>query len=170
MGPWDAYNPARDRWSRLAERVHWTSAPGAPWRQPRGRIPVGAEEGALKGRILVVDDDPGMRETLADIFSERGFEVLTAEDGLNALNVYEEQACDLILMDIRMPHLNGVEVLRRIRARSRGQPVVLMTAYSMEGLLSEAQDLGAQGIMAKPLDWTRLLDLVSDLVETKAQR
>lgn len=115
-----------------------------------------------------MDDDPGMRETLADIFAEQGFQVLLAADGLEAVRRFEDSDVDLVLMDIRMPHLNGVEVLRRIREADPTQPVLLMTAYSMEGLLSEAEALSPQGILSKPLEWGPLLEMVEELVAARA--
>lgn len=123
-------------------------------------------ETRLSPKILIVDDDVGMRETLADIFADQGFEVELAEDGAQAVGLYVPQTYSLVLMDIRMPNLDGVEALRRIRQLSDSQPVVLMTAYSVDGRLAEAEKLGPQGIFTKPLDWPRLLHLVSQLTES----
>ena len=65
--------------------------------------------------ILVVDDEPGMRETLSDIFVELGYSVRTASDGQSAVHVVRSQDYDLVLMDVRMPGMSGQEALSRIR-------------------------------------------------------
>ncbi len=111
------------------------------------------------GRLLVVDDEAGMCETLADILQDVGFEVDVAGSGQEAIDCVSRAAYDLVLMDVRMPGLDGVETLFRIRALSPRLPVVLMTAQA------DLQDVErvrtqAEAILYKPLDLGELLELI----------
>lgn len=110
--------------------------------------------------ILIVDDEKNMRTTLADILTDEGYEVTTAESGERALSLFEKRSFDLVLLDIRMPGLDGMEVFRRIRRKRTGAQVVLMSAYSMELARRQALDEGAIAFVRKPLDVENLLKLI----------
>jgi CheY-like chemotaxis protein len=98
--------------------------------------------------VLVVDDESGMRETLVDILEAAGYTVTPAADGGAALKLARAQPFDVIIMDIRMPVMTGVEVLA---ALTHPPPqIVLMTAYAMEEQLRDARDHDAFAIMQKP--------------------
>lgn len=101
-------------------------------------------------RVLVVDDEGSVLFTLAANLELEGFEVTSAPSGARALTLLEEQVFDLVLTDIRMPGMNGVELFRRVRAREPGMPVVLMTAYAVEGLVEDALGEGAFAVLPKP--------------------
>src|SRR5450756_1793090 len=79
--------------------------------------------------ILVVDDEPTLRETLAEALDADGFRVLTAADGREALSRFREHQPDLVVLDVMLPELSGIEVCRIIRAES-GVPIVMLTAKS----------------------------------------
>ena len=83
-----------------------------------------------KASILVVDDQVGMLETFTDILEDRGFNVVTADDGFSAIKRVKAQAFDLIFMDIKMPGINGVQTFREIKKINPKIAVVMMTAYS----------------------------------------
>lgn len=101
-------------------------------------------------RVLIVDDEGSVLVTLAANLELEGFEVASAPSGERALEMLREQAFDLVLTDIRMPRMNGVELFRRVRAIHPAMPVVLMTAYAVEGLVEEALGEGAFAVLPKP--------------------
>lgn len=102
--------------------------------------------------ILVVDDQPGVRYLLQIIIDDMGHRVMTASNGLEALEVVKVQHPDLIFMDVSMPILNGIEALERIKVISPGSQVVLMTAYISEDTITQAEKKGALKCFAKPFD------------------
>ena len=110
--------------------------------------------------VLIVDDDPGMIETMADILGDMGYDVAVAEDGFKAIEMVKERAYDVALMDIKMPGINGVETFKEVKGISPSTEVIMMTAYSVEDLVREALKGGAYGIIYKPLDIARVVDLI----------
>jgi len=88
-------------------------------------------EDAKEHLLLVVDDDRGMRDTLLDILEDRGFLVSVAVDGIEALEAIKTERYDLMLMDIVMPRMNGVEVLKQLKEIDSGVIVIMMTAYAL---------------------------------------
>ena len=110
--------------------------------------------------ILIVDDDEGMVETLADILAARHYEVATARSGETALAHTRTRAVDVVLMDIRMPGINGVQALQAMKQTSPEIKVIMMTAFTRDELVAEAQRATAVAIVPKPLDLGYVLDLV----------
>ncbi len=110
--------------------------------------------------ILIVDDHPAMCKTLKDILEDEGYTVTTASSGEAALQVCEQQTFDVILMDVRMPDLNGVEVYRRLKNCAVGSRVIMMSAYSVEDLKKEALKEGAIAFLQKPVDVEFVLKLI----------
>ncbi len=126
-------------------------------------------------RVLVVDDDGSIRSFVRDALSEEGYQVSQAASGAEALKEVSQTALDLILLDVRMPGVDGWQVLDELRSAAGPQtPVVVMTAsYSGQ---DRALQSGAQGYLAKPFELAELLDCVdlhsrlqlgSDLAETR---
>jgi CheY-like chemotaxis protein len=109
-------------------------------------------------RVLVVDDELGMRETLVDILVYSGFEADSAANGEEALQRLTKESYDVIVMDVRMPGRDGVEVLRVIG--SPPPPVILMTAYASDERLEEGAAL-AFAVVHKPFSPPDMIDLVS---------
>lgn len=101
--------------------------------------------------VLVVDDMPDARDLLARLLRIGGYAALTAEDGYEALAAIEHHAPDLVLLDLTMPRMDGVEVLRRLRSdpRWRQLPVILFTGLSQGPLVEEAARLGIQDFILK---------------------
>jgi DNA-binding response OmpR family regulator len=115
--------------------------------------PVAAGDGNF---ILVVDDEPQIRDLLKRFLSLRGYKVRVASDGQQALTMVEQQAPQLIVLDVYMPGINGVEVLRQLRRRKFTGGVILLTGSQDDKLLQEALDLGSVDVMGKPVDLERL--------------
>jgi DNA-binding NtrC family response regulator len=121
----------------------------------------------MKRTVLVVDDDRQMVKTFAAVLQRRGWDSLTAFDGREAVQVARDHHVDVVLMDVRMPGMNGVEALRAIRQNKPLTPVILMTAYAAHELLAQAERDGALSIMAKPVPLPRLLALLDEVMETE---
>jgi len=110
--------------------------------------------------ILVVDDEKNIRATLADILTGEGYEVRTAGTGEQAVKLCSKQSFDVVLLDVRMPGIDGVEAFRRIRANRHDIRVILMSAYSIDELRREALAAGALGFVRKPLNLENLVELI----------
>jgi EAL domain-containing protein (putative c-di-GMP-specific phosphodiesterase class I) len=107
---------------------------------------------ATGARVLVVDDEPLLRRALARVLAAEGFEIVQACDGAEALAQLEETAVDVVVSDVQMPNVTGIEMLRAIRQRDMELPVILLTALpSIEAAL-EAKRYGAFHYLTKPVD------------------
>ncbi|MFO7557449.1 MAG: sigma-54 dependent transcriptional regulator [Desulfobacterales bacterium] len=106
----------------------------------------------MKPKILVVDDDASHRLMLDAVLTAEKFEVSQADSGQSAIAAVEEQFFDLILMDVRMSRIGGIEALKKIRKISPAIPVIIMTAYSSVSTAVEALKSGASDYLTKPLD------------------
>ncbi|MDD5127538.1 MAG: response regulator [Dehalococcoidales bacterium] len=118
--------------------------------------------------VLVVDDNEDLLETLALILKRRGFNVDTATDGEAAVAKYAARSFDVALMDIVMPHMNGVEAFQKIREMDPGAAVILMTAYSEEDLIRTALDGGAHRIVHKPISIDQMIALLKEAAQGQA--
>lgn len=116
-------------------------------------------------RVLVVDDEPGLRMTLAANLELDGFQVVEAESAAEALERAREQDFDVILTDIRMPGMSGIELFRELRRLRPGVPVLLMTAFALENLIRDALRDGAYMVIAKPFDLERLAETLRRAVD-----
>ncbi len=124
----------------------------------------GAEVAPL--RVLVVDDVWVNRELLGAMLGEHGHEVLFAEDGLDAVRVVGDERLDVVLMDVRMPVLDGVEATRRIRgmaAPASAVPILGLTANIMEDEHQRYVSAGMDMILTKPVVWPDLLAVLADV-------
>jgi len=116
-----------------------------------------------KASILIVDDDKGMGETLLDIMEEIGYDADVAGDGFEAIEKVKNGTFDVVLMDIKMPGMNGVQAFKEIRKILPEVNVVMMTAYAMEDLITEALQEGAYGVLYKPLEVEKVLNVVESV-------
>ncbi len=116
-------------------------------------------------KILVVEDNPDAREVLLTILTGKGFAVIAAEDGLQALELFENGEPDLIITDIEMPRLNGIELIMRLREdfQALSVPIVALSGSHIE-MLDKAKDVGATQAISKPVGLTSLLNLVNELL------
>jgi adenylate cyclase len=131
---------------------------------PEGRAAsLAAEEppapAAPRSTVLVVDDNDLNREVLTRFFDMRGYAVLGAEDGRQALEIVDSQTVDLVLLDVMMPEMSGLDVLKELRVRrSRSElPVIMVTAKDQTEDVVEALNLGANDYIVKPLDFPVVL-------------
>lgn len=107
-------------------------------------------------RILVVDDEAKMRRLLEMSLKGMGHEVMQAEDGSVALAAFDDTPFDLVLTDLRMPHMDGMELLRALRERGEDVPVIVLTAYATVETAIEAMKLGASDYIIRPLEMDEL--------------
>jgi two-component system response regulator (stage 0 sporulation protein F) len=108
------------------------------------------------GRILIVDDEQSVREVLSEYFVEQGYGVETAGGGEEAIGLVRTSTPDLVLLDVRMQGMDGVETLRRLREIAPGLSVIMVTANEDVGLARETLKLGALDYVAKPFDFVYL--------------
>lgn len=106
--------------------------------------------------VLVVDDEPEIVELVGEFLERRGYRVQTATNGEDALALVKKEPPDLMLLDIYMPGMNGVDVLRRLKAQQSPVGVIMLTASQEEALLQEALDLGAFDVLSKPVNLDQL--------------
>jgi DNA-binding NtrC family response regulator len=118
--------------------------------------------------ILIIDDDEGMLKTLNYILTAKGYEVVTRSSGVEAIALIKERSFNLILIDIKMPDMNGVETLKEIKRISPDETNIMMiTAYTMHKLVGEAKKEGARAILPKPLDIDQLISYADSFKSTK---
>jgi len=120
-----------------------------------------------KTNILVVDDLRSMRLTLGGILEDKGHNVVTVENGYQAIEAARKTHFDAIFMDIKMPGINGVQTFREVKKIDRKSAVIMMTAYSVEDLVKEAMEEGAYAIVYKPFDIDRIIAIIEELLDEK---
>lgn len=121
----------------------------------------------MKARVLVVDDELSMREFISILLEREGYEVLTAADASTALERISASQVDLVISDVQMPGLSGLELLSRIRESSPQTEVLLITAYSTAEQAVEAMKLGAYDYLAKPFKVEEIKVLVHNALEKR---
>ena len=105
-------------------------------------------------RMLIIEDEPDIQACLQDFFSARGFSVVTAFSGEEALERLAQGPAEVILLDIMLPGISGMEVLRRIKILSPRTKVIMVTALSHPQLRFQAEASGASGYITKPFDFS----------------
>ena len=106
--------------------------------------------------LMVVEDDSSTREMIVRFLRQRNYDVIEARDGLEALELVENQRVDLILMDVSIPHVSGIEATKLIKQNHPSIIVIMLTAFSEEGILEEAAKAGADDFVTKPIDFNFL--------------
>lgn len=112
-------------------------------------------------RILVTDDQAGIRKLLIEILRPQGYEVIECADGLEALKFLESNRVDLMLLDMKMPQMDGITTLKRINELKLDVKVIFMTAFGELKVTKDAHRLGALDYILKPFDIIQLLELVN---------
>jgi DNA-binding NtrC family response regulator len=135
---------------------------------PEVRPSGGAEPGrTMRPVVLVVDDDPGLRESFHLILEDE-YEVVEAADGATALGILRASQVDLVLLDIRLPEMDGIEVLERIKAIDEAVEVILVTAVKTVRTAVAAMKLGAFDYLTKPFEEDELLALIRRALERRS--
>ncbi|WP_255458584.1 response regulator [Nitrospira sp. KM1] len=132
---------------------------------PRSGVEISAASPGISGSdnpetILVIDDEQLVRDLLVQFLNLRGYRAVGAKDGQHALDLTERTAPDLVLLDLFLPGMGGVEVLRRLRQSGFEGPVIVITGSQDEEVLEEAWALRPQEVLSKPVDLERMLSII----------
>jgi CheY-like chemotaxis protein len=126
----------------------------------------------MSRRILLVEDDPVARKVLILMLQRANFEVVVAEDGDKGVEMWEQGGCDVVLMDVQMPRMDGLEATRLIREkeRSRGghSPIIALTAHALKMDEEKCLDAGMDAYVSKPIDLKECLQLIGETLKKLA--
>lgn len=123
---------------------------------------------SLKGKLLIVDDQFGIRILLSEVFQKAGYKTYQAANGVQALDIVEKHNPDLVLLDMKIPGMDGLEILKRMKLINEDIRVIIMTAYGELDMIQEAKDLGAITHFAKPFDIDEIREAVKKYVPIKS--
>lgn len=118
----------------------------------------------MTARVLIVDDDPDICHFFQKILTEMGYEVSTANGARESLTRIKRDPPGVLFLDIKMPKMDGLECLRRVRKIKRKLPIVMITGYGDLKSAQEAMRLGADEYVSKPFDLEEIRRLISDLL------
>ncbi|HOQ08552.1 MAG TPA: response regulator [Syntrophomonadaceae bacterium] len=121
----------------------------------------------MPNKILIVDDQKGVRRLLEELFKKEGWSVYIAADGLEAISMVKEAIPDIVLMDMKMPNMNGLESSAVILKEFPDMIIIMMTAYGEMDVVKKALEVGVKRCITKPFDILSLRDLVNELVLEK---
>ena len=116
-------------------------------------------------KILIIDDQPGIRLLLNEVFKKEGYTPLLAANGMEALKIFEEELIDCVLLDMKIPGMNGLEILEHLKEKNKRIPVIMMTAYGEQELIDEAMKLGASNYFTKPFNIFEVLEEVNEILK-----
>lgn len=116
-------------------------------------------------RVLVVDDQKGVRCLLEELFKKEGYEVNVAVDGRDSIEKVKANTPDIVLMDMKMPNMNGLEASEEIIKYDRNIPIIMMTAYGEMEIVQKALEVGVKKYITKPFDIIDLRNLVREVLE-----
>ncbi|WP_082332719.1 response regulator [Lysinibacillus contaminans] len=116
-------------------------------------------------RLLIVDDQQGIRLLLNEVMKKEGYATYLAANGIEALSFAEEHEMDCVLLDMKIPGMNGIEILKRLKEKWPGLPVFMMTAYGELNIVQEALSLGAIRYFTKPFDIFEVRDEVNKILK-----
>lgn len=111
-------------------------------------------------QLLIVDDQFGIRILLNEVFQKEGYKIFQASNGKQALDIVKMRRPDLVLLDIKIPGIDGIEILKRMKKIVPDIKVIVMTAYGELNMIEEAMELGAITYFAKPFDIEEMRDTV----------
>ena len=116
-------------------------------------------------QILIVDDQLGIRILLKEVFLQEGYEVSLAANGFEAIKIVDEQDISGVLLDMKIPGMDGIQILKKLKESHPDLPVMMMTAYGELNLIQEAMSLGAALYFTKPFDIFEVRDAVNNLLK-----
>ena len=120
--------------------------------------------------MLIVDDEPNMRKVLADVFADEGMSVDVTADGLTAVSLINQNSYDVAIVDLKLPDISGIDVIKEIRRRNLSTIILMITAYSTVDTAIEAMKLGAYDYVTKPFKVERLKEIINDAVAGSRNR
>jgi DNA-binding response OmpR family regulator len=123
-----------------------------------------------KNRILIVDDDKGITDTLKIILDSEGYETETATDGETALKKAENEFFHLVLLDLKLPDMSGIQVLRKLHMISSRTVIIMVTGYPTIDNAVESLNLGASAYIMKPVNPEELLRFVGDKIKEQEEK
>jgi two-component system response regulator (stage 0 sporulation protein F) len=116
------------------------------------------------GKVLIIEDMQEIREMLAVFLSKKGFTALSAALGEEGVSLTRQHKPDIVLIDIRLPDLNGIEVLKKIREFDKDIKIVMLSGLTTEDLEAEARQAGASGFLSKALGIEEISKVISDMI------
>jgi len=125
--------------------------------------------GIMGEKILIVDDEENSRIGLSKILTKSGYEVLTAENGRQALDTIKQEGCYLVITDMKMPEMDGIQLLREIKQYDPDIGVIIVTAYGEVDSYLESMNLGAFEYLNKPIKVDELKKVISKVLEKKEE-
>ncbi|GEK33245.1 response regulator [Kurthia sibirica] len=114
-------------------------------------------------KILIVDDQQGIRLLLNEVFKKEGYETYLAANGLEAIHFIENIMIDCMLLDMKIPGMNGIEILQHMHEMGQKMPIIMMTAYGEVALVEQAKSLGVIHYFTKPFDIFEVRNTVNNL-------
>lgn len=112
--------------------------------------------------ILVIDDQPGIRRLLTEVLQDEGYQVITAANGYEGIQLAQNNNPNVILMDMKMPGMDGIEALKELKRQGQGDQVIMMTAYGELDMVNEAKEAGMRDYITKPFDIMSLCQIIQD--------
>lgn len=122
----------------------------------------------MEGKILIVDDQYGIRVLLHEVFQKEGYQTFQAANGFQALDIVKKDCPDLVILDMKIPGMDGIEILKHVKEINRDIKVILMTAYGELDMIQEAKELGALMHFAKPFDIDEIRSAVRKEITVQA--
>lgn len=123
---------------------------------------------ASKGKILIVDDEPYLRQSLAAILEDEGYTALTAENGTQAMERISNEYFDLVFLDLKLPDINGMDLLPKIKHIDGKLPILILTAHATLDTAIEAVRIGARDYLLKPIDPHTIIERVNIVMAERA--
>lgn len=118
----------------------------------------------MEPKILIVDDQIGIRMLLTEVFKREGYKTYAAENGFKALEIVKTTPPDIAILDMKIPGMDGIEILKRIKELDENIKVIFMTAYGELDVLEEGKALGALKNFSKPFDIDEMKRVVKDIL------
>ncbi|WP_156476251.1 sporulation initiation phosphotransferase Spo0F [Bacillus nakamurai] len=122
----------------------------------------------MNEKILIVDDQYGIRILLNEVFNKEGYQTFQAANGIQALDIVVKERPDLVLLDMKIPGMDGIEILRRMKMIDDSIRVIIMTAYGELDMIQESKELGALTHFAKPFDIDEIREAVKKYLPLKS--
>jgi two-component system response regulator (stage 0 sporulation protein F) len=121
----------------------------------------------MGNKILIVDDQYGIRILLNEVLQKEGYETFQAANGVQALDLFAKHSPDLVLLDMKIPGMDGIEILKRMKEINENVKVIVMTAYGELDMIQETKELGALMHFAKPFDIDEIRQAVKENIVKK---